>query len=181
MHYIFLAGIGNSESEHWQSIWYRSLGSSGHWLEHTDWDNPVAEVWAEDLDRCLRALSGPKVFIAHSLSCLLVAEWAKRYEGAGVAGSFLVSVPDPKGPAFPRQAVGFGEGLEGRLPFPTMMVASTNDKYGTMEHAQRVSAHWHSPLVNVGDKGHINLASGLGDWRQGRAMLDEFVASLTRG
>jgi len=180
MHYLFLAGIGNSEHDHWQRIWWRSLGPNGHWLEHADWDNPVADTWVDDLERCVGTLFGPKVFIAHSLSCLLVAEWTKRHGAADVAGAFLVAVPDPQGPAFPREAIGFGHALEGGLPFPAVMIASTNDKYGTLAHAQRVSGHWRVPLVSVGEKGHINLASSLGDWPKGRAMLDEFVASLKR-
>ena len=44
MTYVFLAGIGNSEAEHWQAIWHRALG--GRWVEHADWDQPRAsDCW----------------------------------------------------------------------------------------------------------------------------------------
>jgi predicted alpha/beta hydrolase family esterase len=176
MNYVFLAGIGNSDPEHWQSIWFRSWGPSGHWLEHADWDHPVAEEWVRDLERCLRGISGPTVLVAHSLGCLVVAEWAKRHQHPEVKGAFLVSVPDPAGAAFPPEAKGFGAALDGRLPFPAVMVASTNDRYGSIDHARRTADRWGIPLENVGALGHINLASNLGEWQQGRDLLGAFLS-----
>ena len=62
-----------------------------------------------------------------------------------------------------------------RLPFPSIVVASTNDEYMTLERAQQVAQAWGSRLVNVGALGHINSASGLGLWPQGHALLQELV------
>jgi predicted alpha/beta hydrolase family esterase len=177
MHYVFLAGIGNSEPEHWQSIWYRSVGPNGHWVEHVDWDNPVADDWVCDLERCLRSLSGPKVLIAHSLGCLLVAEWAKRHRDQQVVAALLVSLPNAAGPAFPRAASGFAAAVDSRLPFAALMIASSNDPYSSIAYAQRVADQWAIPLIDVGAKGHLNLASNLGEWPEGRTLLEGLIST----
>jgi predicted alpha/beta hydrolase family esterase len=37
-----------------------------------------------------------------------------------------------------------------------------------------------SGLIVLGALGHVNASSGLGDWPQGRALLDAFSAGLSR-
>jgi predicted alpha/beta hydrolase family esterase len=176
MTYVFLAGIGNSEAEHWQAIWHRALG--GRWVEHADWNRPRADVWVADLEASLRATPGPKVIVAHSLGCLLAVEWGKRHRDPEVRGSFLVAPPDPCGPCFPAAAVGFAPPGDGRPPLPALVVASTSDPYASLVSAQRAAGCWDARLADVGACGHINLASNIGGWDQGRALLAEFVASL---
>ena len=181
MHYLFLAGIGNSELDHWQSIWFRALGPKGRWVEHTDWDAPDADRWVADLERAVGALAGPKILVAHSLGCLLAIEWAKRHRDAGVKGSFLVAPPDVDGPSFPKAAVGFGRAAAGMPPLPALVVASTDDPYASFESARAAATAWGAEIANVGRRGHINLASNIGAWDEGRALLDRFVASLSDG
>lgn len=176
MNYIFLAGIGNSEPEHWQAIWFRALG--GRWVEHADWDCPCADVWVADFERDVRDLAGPKVLIGHSLGCLLAVEWARRHRDADVKGSFLVAPPDVGGPNFPRSAIGFAPATDGPPPLPALVVASTNDPYASFASARSAAKAWGAALVNVGERGHINLASNIGAWDEGRALFDRFVAGL---
>jgi predicted alpha/beta hydrolase family esterase len=177
MRYVFLAGIGNSEPGHWQARWYRSLPPDrARWVDHADWDRPVAAEWVADLDAVLTALPGPKLLVAHSMGCLLAVEWAKRHHDPDLRGAFLVSVPDVDGACFPAQAVGFAPAADGRPPLPALMVASTDDRYCSMEHARRVAGAWGVKLIDIGAKGHINLASDIGDWDEGRRLLDAFAA-----
>ena len=42
-------GHGNSEPEHWQSLWHRATPGS-LWVEHADWDRPTAALWVADLE-----------------------------------------------------------------------------------------------------------------------------------
>jgi hypothetical protein len=60
-----------------------------------------------------------------------------------------------------------------RLGFLSTVVASTNDPYVSLERASQFAQSWGSRLVNVGDGGHINSESGLGDWPEGFALLQE--------
>ena len=174
--HVFQAGIGNSEPGHWQSIWARELPGAVR-VEQRDWDHPVRDEWVATLLQRLRQVPGRALLVAHSLGCLAVAEAASS-AGDLVAGAFLVAVPDVAAPSFPREAVGFRPGAALSLPFPSLVVASSDDPYGSLDHAERVARGWGSRLVVVGAKGHINARSGLGAWPEGRRLLDGFAASL---
>ena len=57
------------------------------------------------------------------------------------------------------------------LPFKTIVVASSNDEYVSLPRAEYFATQWGSTFVNIGDKDHINSASGLGDWPEGYKLL----------
>ena len=58
-----------------------------------------------------------------------------------------------------------------RLPFPSIVVASENDEYVSLERAREFARAWGSEFRGIGGAGHINSTSGLGTWAEGRAML----------
>jgi predicted alpha/beta hydrolase family esterase len=58
-----------------------------------------------------------------------------------------------------------------RLPFPSVLVASHNDPYCSFERAAAFAHAWGSTLQDLGQAGHINAESGLGDWPQGYAWV----------
>jgi predicted alpha/beta hydrolase family esterase len=60
-----------------------------------------------------------------------------------------------------------------RLPFKTIVVASTNDEYVTPERARYFAERWGARIEFIGPAGHINSASGLGSWPAGFALLLE--------
>ena len=166
---LIVPGIGNSGPQHWQSLWQQNHAGITR-MAPGSWDAPECDDWVAAIERALIA-SGPRTLIvAHSLGCLAVA----RLRG-GVAGALLVAVPDPHGPAFPAAAHGFAPLPETRLPFPSIVVASDNDPYAQPEHAQRYATAWGSRLHNVGQRGHINAASGLGDWPEGWRLLESLT------
>ncbi|MCC2308114.1 RBBP9/YdeN family alpha/beta hydrolase [Cellulomonas chengniuliangii] len=173
---VFVAGIGNSGPEHWQTLWHAELAHSV-WVEHSSWDAPVRDVWVRELDEALRAVDGPKVLVAHSLGCTLVTEWAAQHKDEGVVAALLVAMPDVHGPVFPGEAVGFDTPELHDLPFRTVLVASQDDPYGAFAHAEGAAATLGAELVDVGALGHINSLSGLGRWTQGRALLDALLTA----
>jgi uncharacterized protein len=173
--HVFIAGIGNSGPDHWQYLW-RDRVADGVWVEHTSWDAPVRDTWVKELDDTLRAIEGPKLLIAHSLGCTLVAEWAADHRDEAVTGAFMVAVPDVHGPDFPTAAVGFDPARYTPLPFPSVVVASEDDPYGSLEHATATAGLFGASLVNVGRKGHINAGSALGDWPEGWSLLSDRFA-----
>ncbi|MGW4803914.1 RBBP9/YdeN family alpha/beta hydrolase [Kitasatospora sp. NPDC004272] len=172
--HVFIAGIGNSGPDHWQSLW-RDRTDGAVWVEHTSWDEPERDTWVAELDAALRAVPGPKVLVAHSLGCTLVAEWAAEHRDEDVTAALLVAVPDVDGPEFPTQATGFDSARHGRLPFRSLVVSSQDDPYGSPEHAAADAELFGAELVDVGHRGHINAESGLGDWPEGRALLDQLL------
>lgn len=175
--YVTLPGIGGSGDQHWQTLWEQA-DPRFQKFQPSSWDQPVLADWIATLDRAVGRVGGPVVLVAHSLACLLVAHWSAHSKTAGVAGAFLVSVPDPSGPSFPAAAASFQAAPSTALAFPSLIVASSNDPYGTIDYAQRRSAQWNTGIVDVGPLGHINASSGIGAWVQGRALLTAFAAGL---
>ena len=66
-----------------------------------------------------------------------------------------------------------------RISFPSIVVASTNDEYASVERARSFANAWGSTFVNIGAAGHINSASGLREWPEGRELLGELLAATT--
>ena len=168
---LILAGIGNSGAEHWQTLW-QAEDPRFDKLEHSEWDAPDRVVWEAELEAKVAELGENVVLVAHSLACLLVAYWAASTRQR-VAGALLVSVPDPAGPSFPSSAVNFGGVPLTPLPFPSIVVVSTNDPYASAEFMKACAEAWGSDCRRVGALGHINAGSNVGNWPQGRAFLGE--------
>lgn len=145
-------------------------------VRQADWATPRCADWVAALDAAVARLTGDAVLVAHSSACALVAHWAAVAEPqrlARVRGALLVAPTDPEGPNYPAGPVGFGPMPQARLPFPSIVVASTDDEYVTVERAGAYAEAWGSQMVNVGAAGHVNGASGLGAWPAGHALLEE--------
>jgi predicted alpha/beta hydrolase family esterase len=174
---LVLPGYANSGPGHWQSRWEAADGAFSR-VQMPDWDEAVREQWCSALDAAVAAHAdsdGRLLFAAHSLGCLTTAFWAlgraSRTNLAKVAGALLVAVPDPQAQAFPADAHGFDDIPLQSLPFPTIVVASSDDPYGSVDFAQRCATAWGSRWIDIGPRGHINAESGLGDWEEGRRWL----------
>jgi predicted alpha/beta hydrolase family esterase len=63
-----------------------------------------------------------------------------------------------------------------RLPFPSIVAASSNDPLASLIRVEKLARDWGSELVQLGDVGHLNPASGFGEW----PMAEELVARLDR-
>ena len=178
--FLILPGINDSGPEHWQSRWERALPGARR-VKQSDWDSPACADWVATLGRAVADVPGDIVLVAHSLGCLLVAHAvAARALTPSVRGALLVAPPDPDAPAFPDIATGFRPLPLRRLPFPSVLVASESDDYSSIEFSARVADAWGSRFVNAGRAGHLNAASGLGDWPAGRAYLDDLLATCLR-
>lgn len=171
---IVLPGYMNSGVGHWQTRWEARYPGFSR-VPMRDWDHPVCDEWCDTLDAAVAAAKAPVLFAAHSLGCLTVASWAARHASldalAKVAGALLVAVPDPAGPGFPADAVGFDAVPMSKLPFPSIVVASTDDAYGGVPFSQACAAAWGSRWESIGPRGHINADSGLDDWEEGQRWL----------
>ncbi|WP_206952672.1 RBBP9/YdeN family alpha/beta hydrolase [Trinickia acidisoli] len=175
-----LPGYGNSGLGHWQTQW-EARDPSFVRVAMPDWERPVQEAWCETLDATVAtAPRGPLCFAAHSLGCLTAVYWALRCADAvqldKIAGALLVAPPDPRGPAFPLDASGYEDVALAPLPFPSIVVASSDDPYGSLDFAQRCARAWGSRLIEIGPRGHINADSGLGEWEEGRRLLASLSA-----
>ncbi len=171
---FLLPGWMNSDADHWQSHWERRHGDQR--VDQADWEWPRRGDWMARLDEVLQQTPGlierPALLVAHSLGCQLVAAWAAHSaHTARVAGALLVAAPDTEREDMPPQLHNWRPIRRQRLPFPSVLVSSTDDPFCSPERSAGMASDWGATLVVAGAKGHLNAASGLGDWPEGRALL----------
>lgn len=173
---LTLPGYGSSGPDHWQSLWEERYGYRR--VEQDDWLEPDADEWVKTLDRAVDVAGGPVVLVAHSLGCALAVRWAVRGRGDRVAGALLVAPADVDSPAHtPDEVRGFAPLPAVALPFPAIVVASDDDPFMDVARARALAAAWGARWVGVGALGHVNAASGIGDWPAGHRLLDELRAA----
>jgi len=178
--YLILPGFQGSGPLHWQTLW-EAEDSSFKRVVQEDWNHPDLLTWLNGLDAAVQAATGDVVLVAHSLASLLVAHWAVRASSqrrAKVKAALLVAIVDPASPAFPGAAIGFSPVPAAPLPFRSLVVASTDDPYASVEFALRCSQRWNSLFEVIGPKGHINSDSGLGNWPEGKSLLEGLVKGI---
>jgi predicted alpha/beta hydrolase family esterase len=168
---LILPGLYNSGPEHWQSRWEIAHPEFRR-VQQDDWERPACKDWVARLGEAVRA-TPEAVLVAHSSACALVAHWAAERPGGQVRGALLVGPSDPEAPSYPAGPTGFGPMPLQKLPFPSIVVASRNDPYVTLERARLFAAAWGARLVDVGEAGHINSQSGLSEWAFGFGLLQE--------
>ena len=119
----------------------------------------VLEDRVAALHQAITADDEPAVLIAHSAGCITTVTWAGRHTGP-VLGALLVTPPHLGG-VVPRE----------KLPFRATLVASRTDPYTTFAQFERFAADWGAELVDAGDAGHVETASGYGPWPAGERLV----------
>ena len=170
---LLVPGFGNSGPEHWQSLWEAHDGYLR--VQQRDWNHPICSEWIESLDRAVHEAAADVLIAAHSLGTLVVTRWLAR-STVKIGGALLVAVPNPNAPGFPPQAEGFSPVARVRLECPSIVVASIDDPYGNLPFVEQCAKSWGSRLVSIGKAGHINAASGLGEWSEGHRLLESLRA-----
>jgi serine hydrolase len=168
---LILPGLHDSDAGHWQSQW-EARDETLLRVIQDNWETPHCADWVAKLDQAV-ALTGPDtVLVAHSAGCALVAHWAVGNFSMPIRGALLVAPSDPDAASFPSGARGFRPIPLLRLRFRSIVVASSNDPYVTLSRAETFAKSWGSEFVMIGEAGHINSGSDLGNWPEGLALLN---------
>lgn len=135
------------------------------------------------IERVAQSADGPIVIVAHSGGVAMVVHWAMQ-TCRPVHGALLVTPPDLERPmpqGYPGvQALRKGGWLplpHFRLPFHSIVAGSRNDPLASFGRVARMAQSWGSLLVDLGEVGHLNPASGYGDW----PMADQLIERLVNG
>jgi predicted alpha/beta hydrolase family esterase len=172
---LLLPGWQNSGPDHWQSRWEALHGDLR--VEQADWEWPRRGDWMARLDEVVQAQPEFVVFAAHSLGCHLVAAWAAHSQHtARVRAALLVAPPDVEREDMPPQVHNWRPIVRQRLPFRAIAVLSRDDPYAALGRAQGLADAWGAEATDAGAKGHLNSESGLGDWPEGRTLLERLRA-----
>ena len=65
-----------------------------------------------------------------------------------------------------------------KLPYRSVMVASSNDPYCPVRLAGAYARAWGSEFVRIQGGGHINIESGHGEWPLGAALLQSLAGDV---
>jgi uncharacterized protein len=173
---LILPGLNNSGSRHWQTTWQERRADALR-LEPSSWNAPELDDWMLALSRSIEACTVPPILVAHSMGCLLSVNWAIFHRSdLAIRGAFLVAPPNFKRREFP--APSFTQIPESPIPYPTLVVASTNDPYCPIGVATELAKRWGAGFVSVGERGHISTEPGNGDWQEGWNLLEAFATGL---
>lgn len=170
-HTLLIAGLNGSGPGHWQQ-WWISRDPLARLVVQRDWNRPDLSSWSEILLGAIASSPG-SILVAHSLGCSLVAHLAARWPGLPVRAALLVAPADIEDSSWAPAAIrSFGAMPLSKLPYPSAVVASRNDPCARIDRARHFARSWNSRLIDLGECGHINIASGFGPWPGGMALRD---------
>lgn len=163
---LIVPGWRNSGAGHWQTLWQQRLPYAQRVQQH-DWMSPRRRAWVDRLGQAVLQAPGPVVIVAHSLGCIATTHLPPAV-AARIQGALLVAPADPE-----RRAVlaDFAPVPYQKLPYRSVLVASSNDPYCPIRLSGAYARAWGSELVRLNDAGHINAESGHGEWPLGLALL----------
>lgn len=174
---LIVPGFHGSGPLHWQT-WIEERLPGAQRVSGIDWEQPVLARWAGAVRDEIDAAPHAVWLVAHSFGCLAtVVAAADRPDK--VAGALLVAPADPRrfGPLGLRaEDEAADESIADWLPdaaleCPSIVVASSNDPWLSLESAAAWAERWGSRLIDIGDAGHINTDSGFGPWPSGLDLL----------
>ena len=168
IHTVIVPGVGGSEHDHWQSWLQRQLKSCSR-VQQQDWNKPVLHEWIEQFFKTVQSIQEPIQIVAHSFGCLTtVAALAQHPElNQNIKNLVLVA---PANPARFGDA-GFARDSQNdyqqyfhqlKLQVHTQMIISENDPWLNFQDALQLAKAWKIRPKNLGQVGHINVASGFG-------------------
>jgi predicted alpha/beta hydrolase family esterase len=172
---LLLPGWLDSGPGHWQTRWEQQHGWQR--VQQDDWHWPRRGDWMARLEEVVLESEAPALLAAHSLGCHLVAAWAAHSSHRGrVMGALLVAPPDTEQATLPPQLANWRPMVRTRLPFAARLLYSSNDPFGSGARARQLAQDWGAEARCLGDRGHLNADSGLGDWPDGVAELQHLAA-----
>lgn len=184
---LIVPGWSSSGPDHWQSRWERTLKTARR-IEQESWLEPEREAWVGRIIETAVESTRPIVLVGHSLGVAAVAHVAGRIPKGFLSGAFLVAPadvdnaaawPETEGLMLDGDAGGFAPLPLAPFPFPSVLIASSTDPYCTLERARTFADAWGATLVEAGDAGHINSASGHGPWPEGVLRFGSFLQTLS--
>jgi predicted alpha/beta hydrolase family esterase len=169
--YLLVPGRGVPRPEHWLRRW-ADAHPEYRWAPEPPGPPLILRDRVAALHVAVSESDEPAVLIAHSAGCITTVVWAAQHAGP-VRAALLVTPP-------------YVDGLEpdddsdlawvtprSRLPFRAVVVASRTDPYTSFRQFERFAEDWGADLIDAGDVGHLDTASGFGRWPDGERLVSE--------
>lgn len=176
---LIVPGLRDHVAQHWQTLLAEELPRVFA-VPPMGRDNLDCDTRVLAIEHAAQKIEGPLVIVAHSGGVVMVAHWAQRTRRP-VLGALLAAPPDfdrPLPEGYPTldelQTGGWLPVPRARLPFSSIVAASRNDPLARFERIEALARDWRSTLVDLGEVGHLNPASGYGPWPRAH----QFIAQL---
>ena len=177
---LIVPGLRDHVEQHWQTLLASELPQvvsvAPMGREGASCAQRVAAI-----EQAAGAIEGPVVAVAHSGGTITLAHWVAGTRHR-LVGAVLVTPPDferPMPQGYPGMAQLSAQGWlpvpRMHLPFPSIVAASRNDPLAAYERVRELAHDWGSTLVDLGEVGHLNPASGYGRWKQAHALIARVV------
>lgn len=173
---LIVPGLRDHAAGHWQVLLAQRLPRVAS----------VPAMGRDDLDCARRvaaieaaaqAIEGPLIAVAHSGGCIMLAHWL-RVTTRPLAGALMATPPDFESPmpeGFPTLAAlkagGWLPVPRQPLPCPSLVAASRDDPLGAFDRVAALARDWGATLVDLGAVGHLNPASGFGEWPMAEGLI----------
>ena len=179
---VLVPGLRGEVSDHWQTRLAATLPDVTV-VPPLGKADPGLQTRVTLLDQVLAGVDGPVVLVAHSAGVLVAVHWAARFHNPTVVAALLATPPTlatelpPEYPSVAElEAHGWLPLPRLPLPFPSIVAASENDPLANPVRLEALARAWGSRVVSLGAVGHLNPASGFGDWPGALPLVDELLA-----
>ncbi|MFI1535199.1 RBBP9/YdeN family alpha/beta hydrolase [Streptomyces anandii] len=187
---VIVPGLRDHVTDHWQTVLAGRLAEAGRVVRTVP--PPAAgerlrlDARVAGLAATLAPLDGPVLLVAHSAGVITTVHWAARHR-ADIRGALLATPADldsplPDGYPTPGELArhGWTPVPRARLPFPSIVAASADDPLGAPGRVAELARSWGSRVLQLGAVGHLNPASGYGEWPRAQELI-RVLESGTRG
>ncbi len=180
-HTLIVPGVGGSEYHHWQSWLQRGLMQCSR-VEQKDWKHPVLAKWVEAFVKTIQSIEDDVEVVAHSFGCLTSVAALAQHPSFATKIKKLILVAPANPARFGEQ--GFAQDSQQnysayfhalKLQVPTMMLISENDPWLSFKDAHALAKSWNIQPINLGQVGHVNVASGFGPFPE----IKQYLTSAT--
>ncbi|MFL6094136.1 MAG: RBBP9/YdeN family alpha/beta hydrolase [Blastococcus sp.] len=181
---VLVPGLRGHVEDHWQTRLAATLPNA-RTVRPLGRDEPGLTARISLLDQIVEDVDGPVVIVAHSAGVLVTVHWAATYIGTKVVGALLATPPafaTELPPEYPSVAQLRDHGWlpipRRPLPFPSILATSTDDALGNPVRLRAMANAWGSREHSLGAVGHLNPASGFGEWPAATSLIEELTAGL---
>lgn len=177
---LIVPGLRDDVPNHWQTLLAQRLpdARSVPAMGRQDLD---CQARVRAIEQAVSAIEGPVQLVAHSGGCIMLAHWAQVSTQLSRVHSALLATPPDFETPMPSGYPGLDELAQAGwlpvprqpLPFRSLVAASRNDPLGRIERIAELAARWGSEWFDLGEVGHLNPASGHGDWPLALTLLEQ--------
>ncbi|MGY3945307.1 RBBP9/YdeN family alpha/beta hydrolase [Aeromonas tecta] len=173
---LIVPGLRDHVADHWQTLLEARLARV-HSVAPLTEDKLNCQARVDAIQQALAGIDGPVILVAHSAGVLMAVHWAATHRRP-ILGALLVTPPDLDAPwpsYYPSPQAMHGGGWiplpRTQLPFASLVAMSRNDPLASQDAVRAMALDWGSELVDIGEVGHLNPASGFGPWPEAEALL----------